>query len=214
MYHYKFRSTRAAVTLQELRELLPNTYVPDDVTPEYLNDLGIDVVYDAPTMAHTDIQTVVRDAVILGPDNKWIYTWKLEALPTITINDIIASKISSLLQHIDRTESGIYLAVIGTRESEYVTAESQSLAFKSNGYAGTAPPYVASYADARQLSARWAADDILANASIWRQAQEQLRAKRLAAKAQARVATDSVTPDNIKVSWDTFIVSIRALLGI
>lgn len=108
----------------------------------------------------------------------------------------------------------VYRAVIGERQFEYTEAEAQALAYKTAGYTGTVPPFVASWVTASGKTPTAAADDILAQAGAWRAAAGAMRAARLTHKAQAQAATTYAQLDAVRASWATSIGAIKAALGI
>ena len=116
------------------------------------------------------------------------------------------------LRRVDADVDAIYAAAIGNRATEYSEAEAQANAFKSAGYAGTAPAYVASWLanNTKGFStAQQAADDIIAQANAWRGAAASIRANRLLAKKN--ITTDVTTA---MAQWNGFVTVIRGQLGL
>jgi hypothetical protein len=97
----------------------------------------------------------------------------------------------------------------GTRVVEYKRAEDGARAFKAAGYAGTAPPSVASWAAAKDWTWQQSADDIIAAADRWYGALDAIRALRLQAKEDIRHAATNAAVDAILA---TFIATLTAAM--
>jgi hypothetical protein len=110
---------------------------------------------------------------------------------------------------IDADADALIRAVIGERASQYESAEREALAYKAAGYTGTVPPKVQAWATAKNQTARWAADSQIETAEIWRNAENDLYAKRLLLKEQTRNTTDITELDLIKSDWDQFMGLLR-----
>jgi hypothetical protein len=122
---------------------------------------------------------------------------------------------SGAIKQIDADVDEIYKAVIGNRDSEYALAEAEAKAFAAAGYlASDVPASVQSWADAKQKTPTWAADDIIATAAAWRAVQASLRTNRLSTKEAVRSATDQAGIDTALAAWELYVAAIRAALGI
>jgi hypothetical protein len=137
---------------------------------------------------------------------------------TMTAGEISAQNLSSaitkLVAKIDRDVDDIYDACLGKRGPEYALAESDALSFSAGGYAGAAPPSVSSWAAAKGWTTTQAANDILAAATNWRNAQTAIRSQRLAKKELAKIASDIAAVQTVSVAWVAFRSGIRAALGL
>lgn len=214
MNHYRIRTTGEVVTLAGLRDAIPSTFIPDGPSQEYLNDLGVDIVRDAPAPQLAPGQILDRDTVVQDSSMQWIYLWKVTAMPADAVAADLQAEIAMVLRRIDESNDGIYGRVVGNRLEEYRTAEEQAQAFKDAGYVGTVPPYVDSYAVAANQTPTWAADDILATAAKWRDQQQTIRANRLTIKRQAQVAPDISSLQAIEATWNKFVSDTYTALGI
>jgi hypothetical protein len=95
-----------------------------------------------------------------------------------------------LLDRIDRTADAARLAVAGDplRAAEYQIAQAEAKTFAAAGYAGDVPMSVKSWAEAKQWTAKQAAENIIAEAAAWNGALYAIRDVRLKAKEQVRNA--------------------------
>lgn len=190
------------------------------------NGIAVDVRSDSPVGCFTD--NFVAEFVTVPDDvrNGWLHSngvftapplppvptqAELDAIAATEAARVLTVSRASLIRQIDIDTDAIYRAVQGDRAMEYVLAESDAKAYKAAGYTGTVPDSVASWASAKTKSATWAADDILATATGWRQAQASIRATRLACKEQARVG-NNMTP--IVAQWSGFVAAIKTALGV
>jgi hypothetical protein len=93
-------------------------------------------------------------------------------------------------------------------------AETEAQAFKDAGYKGIVPNTVQAWATAKQQTSQWAADDILATAAQWRNAQTQIRAERLLYKQKATDCKSIDTIISIGEDWRIFVAAVKQQLGI
>jgi hypothetical protein len=126
----------------------------------------------------------------------------------------LQAKKDRLILKIDTDVDLIISAVVGKREIEYLKAEEHALAYIAANYTGTVPAFVQDWADAKNETATWAADNIAATAAAWRAAQASLRSNRLAKKEAARTAADIAALATVETAWNTFITAIKQQLGI
>ena len=93
-----------------------------------------------------------------------------------------------MITNIDIEADIIREFVVGNpvRVFEYQWAESEATAFKSGGYAGTAPVSVSSWATAKGWTAQQACDDILTAAASFRSVMAAIRNTRLVGKENIR----------------------------
>jgi len=163
-----------------------------------------------------DITDAQHAALLEGQSQGKTISADANGYPVLTdpIPPTLAESIAALIRQIDSDADAIYTAALGNRATEYAEAEAQAQAFKDAAYAGAAPAYVQAWADATGKTAQWAADDILATAAAWRAAQTSIRANRLARKEAARKAADVAALAAVTVAWQTFVVAIKAQLGV
>jgi hypothetical protein len=97
---------------------------------------------------------------------------------------------AALLGRIDAAADAARLAVAGDplRAAEYQIAETEAKAYQAGGYSGDCPPSVKSWAEAKNWTAKQAADNILAEAAAWSAALYAIRDARLKAKEGVRNA--------------------------
>ncbi len=104
-----------------------------------------------------------------------------------------------MLQRIDDAADMARLAVVGDplRATEYQMAEAEAKAYQAAGYTGEVPLSVASWAEAKQWTAKQAAESILAEAAAWNSALYAIRDVRLKAKEAVRNAPTAEAADAI-----------------
>jgi hypothetical protein len=115
---------------------------------------------------------------------------------------------------IDSDVDAVYYAVIGDRTTEYQATNDDAKAFKNAGYVGTAPASVQCWATVKGWTAQQAADDILATAANWLNAQQSMRASRLQKKQDVTAATTNAEVDTVLSAWSTYIAGMRSQLGV
>ena len=76
---YRIRATGQIVTQGEVRGLYPNTSFPKTWSPELVEELGLDVVFESPTPTTTVYQTAFKDGVeqVAG---KWVWKWSISEM--------------------------------------------------------------------------------------------------------------------------------------
>lgn len=134
-----------------------------------------------------------------------------EALVAEAAAKKLAHDKAAAIHEIDGSADDLVTAVIGRRDTEYLIAEKQAQAFIDAGYKGDTFPYVDSWAQAKKVDQKWAADNIIETAATWRTFQSDLRAKRLKAKEDVRNAT---SVDEILNQWRQYIDIIKNQLGV
>jgi hypothetical protein len=130
------------------------------------------------------------------------------ALGRVPAPTALVGRIDEAKGQIDDAAGSIVRDVVGDRGEEYRQAEDEARAWAAAGYAGSAPPMVASWAAASGLSARAACDSIIAQAQAWRGALAQIRAARLGCKAVAQAGD----PARALAQWAAFEAAIRGAL--
>ena len=76
---YRIRATGQVVTQGEVRGLYANTSFPKTWSPELVEELGLDVVFESPTPTTTVYQTAFKDGVeqVAG---KWVWKWSISEM--------------------------------------------------------------------------------------------------------------------------------------
>lgn len=131
--------------------------------------------------------------------------------PPLAPVDLDALKAKAIWQ-VDADVDAVYVATVGNRQMEYVLAESEANIYKSAGYTGTVPLTVQSWATAKQQPAKWAADDILATAAVWRNVQASLRTNRLQYKEDMRNVPDAAALDVKIAAWKAYLTALQSQL--
>lgn len=118
------------------------------------------------------------------------------------------------LKYIDDHSDSLVESVIGRRDVEYLTAETEALMFIEAKYKGEVPPYVQAWADATNNPAEWAADSIASTASKWRISSIDLRAHRLRAKEDIRNAETRQDINATRNLFEIYLDQLRRDLGV
>ena len=126
---------------------------------------------------------------------------------------LTAARAAALLK-IDAETDDVYGDVVGNKGEEYRSAEADAKAFIAANYTGTAGSGVTSWATAKGWTTTQAANDIIAQATAWRNAQAAIRANRLARKEAVRAAADLAALNAIMAQWSGFLTAIRTQLGV
>ncbi len=216
---------RLTINANHLTRLLAQTYwttenlIPFNTAVDAATTwlaLGMTGVIETPQPAHNPItQSVVEGAPVQTPAGHWEQTWSVIALDASAIAANLAAEKATLIKKIDTDTDAIIRAVIGNRTSEYELAEKEANDYKTAGYpASPVPGSVSAWATAKGWTNTLAADDIIATANAWRQAQASIRANRLAHKENARNAADVTALDTVKSSWSAFCTTIKGQLGV
>jgi hypothetical protein len=107
---------------------------------------------------------------------------------------------------------------VGARTEEYREAEEAARTFATAGYQGDVALSVSSYAQynpTRQAQTnQWAADQIIAKADAYREAQVQMRARRFECQTGMRASTTREQLAAAVANWRNFIAGIRSALGL
>ena len=140
--------------------------------------------------------------------------WEIVGLTAEQLVEQAAELKSNLVRKIDSDADSIYTAALGNRATEYAQAEADATAYKVAAYSGQVPGYVQAWATATNKTAQWAADDILATAQGWRNAQAAIRLNRLTCKEAARGATTPSGVAIVEAQWAGFLSAIKTQLGI
>ena len=84
---YRVRQDGSLKTQGEVRSMYPNTSFPKTWTPELVEELGLDVVFESPTPTTTRYQTAFKDGVEQDAQGRWLWKW--------TISDMDAEAIAA-----------------------------------------------------------------------------------------------------------------------
>jgi hypothetical protein len=123
-------------------------------------------------------------------------------------NRFVAAKNAFIIK-IDTDADALIRTVIGERASQYEGAEREALAYKAAGYTGSAPPKVQAWATAKNQTPTWAADSQIETAAIWRNAENELYAKRLLFKEMLNNSIDIDELDMLKSQWARFMTQLK-----
>lgn len=141
----------------------------------------------------------------------WAYANGVLSAP---VRDVQA-EIVTFIKQVDSDADAVIAAVIGNRGGEYELAEKEALAYAAAGYpASPVPGTVLSEAIPKGLTNTQAATNILNQATAWREAQLDLRDARIARKFEASNAANGAELDAIKTTWASFLVALKAQLGV
>lgn len=76
---YRIKSSGEVKTQGEIRQMYPNTSFPKTWSPELVEELGLDVVFEAPTPSTTVYQTAFKDGVE-QVNGKWTWKWSISEM--------------------------------------------------------------------------------------------------------------------------------------
>lgn len=144
---------------------------------------------EIPAEVHAQLLTDQSQGAIIQPDDNGYPVAVFPPPPTL---DQVKT---SLCTEIDSQADAARLKIAGDplRVVEYQRAADEAAAFAAAGYAGTTPPTVATWAEAKGWTPQQAADDILATSVGWNQALYVLRDIRLKGKELVKSAQDETT---------------------
>lgn len=143
-----------------------------------------------------------------------LYTYDNGFVPVPVDSAVLAAKKAEFILKIDADADALILQVIGQKGFEYLKAEEQANAYIAANYLGTVPQYVQEWATIKGQTTRWAADNIAATATAWRNASDSLRFNRLQHKENVQNATSIVGLDSIYASWLAFLAGLKQSLGV
>ena len=198
----------------------PQPSLPDAFMGTAMHQAGYTVAPVQTQPSNHDPRT--HEAVELPPgqqaDGSYSQVWEVRALDPADVAQRRAQLLAKFIRLVDSSVDQIYIAVIGQRGPEYLSAEADAMAYRAAGYTGAPPDSVRAWQDAQtdpsapEATAQGAADSILAKAAAWRDVQNALRAARLKAKADAALPSADLVA--LEQSWLAYRASIRALLKI
>ena len=189
-----------------IRPMFPHMGIPDGAD---LSAIGYLPFVETAQPEPGDWQTVIESTPV-KVGGTYEQRWQVVAMTA----EQVAELKSNLVRKIDSDADSIYTAALGNRATEYAQAEADATAYKAASYSGQVPGYVQAWATATNKTAQWAADDILATAQGWRNAQAAIRLNRLTCKEAARAATTPSGVATIEAQWAGFLSAIKTQLGI
>lgn len=77
---YRVRSDGSLKTQGEIRQMYPNTSFPKTWTPELVEELGLDPVFETPAPTTTIYQTAFKDGVEQDAKGNWVWKWTVSEL--------------------------------------------------------------------------------------------------------------------------------------
>lgn len=77
---YRVRSTGDVLSQGQVRSLYPNTSFPKTWTPELVEELGLDPVFETPAPTTTIYQTAFKDGVEQDAKGNWVWKWTVSEL--------------------------------------------------------------------------------------------------------------------------------------
>jgi hypothetical protein len=83
---YRVRSTGEVLSQGQVRNLHKNTSFPKTWTPEIIEELGLDPVFETPAPTITHYQTAFKDGVE-QVDGKWVWKWAIGPVFTDFTNE-------------------------------------------------------------------------------------------------------------------------------
>jgi len=81
---YRVRSTGDVLSQGQVRSLYPNTSFPKTWTPELVEELGLDPVFETPAPETTVYQTAFKDGVEQDAKGNWVWKWTVSELDAET----------------------------------------------------------------------------------------------------------------------------------
>ena len=77
---YRIRATGQVATQGEIRGMYANTSFPKTWSPELVEELGLDVVFESPTPTTTVYQTAFKDGVEQDAQGRWVWKWSISEM--------------------------------------------------------------------------------------------------------------------------------------
>ncbi len=158
----------------------------EDGTAVSITDIGV-----TPADAHAT-KTPRPSAAHRWQNDQWQEDEMLRSALLDALKIELCQQIDGLADQVRRELAGDPL-----RGAEYDRAAQEASVYQTAGYAGSVPPAVLSWAEAKGWTAQAAADDILRAAGRWNAALYQLRDQRLKTKEAIRSALDEASVNAI-----------------
>ena len=77
---YRVRSTGEVLSQGQVRSIYPNTSFPKTWTPELVEELGLDPVFETPAPTTTVYQTAFKNGVEQDAKGNWVWKWAVSEL--------------------------------------------------------------------------------------------------------------------------------------
>lgn len=77
---YRIRSNGEVKSQGEIRQMYPNTSFPKTWSPELVEELGLDPVFETPAPTTTIYQTAFKDGVEQDAKGKWVWKWSISEM--------------------------------------------------------------------------------------------------------------------------------------
>ena len=77
---YRIRSSGEVKSQGEIRQMYPNTSFPKTWSPELVEELGLDPVFESPAPATTIYQTAFKDGVEQDAKGNWVWKWSISEM--------------------------------------------------------------------------------------------------------------------------------------
>jgi hypothetical protein len=77
---YRVRSTGEVLSQGQVRSIYPNTSFPKTWTPELVEELGLDPVFETPAPTTMVYQTAFKDGVEQDAKGNWVWKWTMSEL--------------------------------------------------------------------------------------------------------------------------------------
>ena len=99
---YRVRSDGSLKTQGEIRQENRNTSFPKTWTPELVDSLGLDPVFDTPQPSVTRYQTAYKDGVELDAKGNWVWKWSVSDMDADAIAAMDANQATAVRADRDR----------------------------------------------------------------------------------------------------------------
>ncbi len=115
---YRVRSDGSLKTQGEIRQMYPNTSLPKVWSPELLEELGLDPVFESPTPTLTRYQTAGHDGVEQDANGNWVWKWAIGPVfaDITTLEGTTVTAAEQEAAHIARIDDAAAAAVRATRD--------------------------------------------------------------------------------------------------
>lgn len=134
--------------------------------------------------------------------------------PAVNLAALKADAIAKTYRDVD----AVYDAAVGRRTTEYQKAEEDARAYREAGYIGDVSTRISKYAEknptGQPQTNQWAADQIIARADAFHEAEDSMRDVRFDCQAAMRAATSAEELATAVAAWNTFVAEMRQTLGL
>ena len=98
---YRVRSTGEVLSQGQVRSLHPNTSLPKTWTPELLEELGLDAVFETPAPTTPQYQTAFKDGTE-QVDGKFVWKWTVSDMSDEDKAHVDAHRAAEIRAHRDK----------------------------------------------------------------------------------------------------------------